>query len=142
MTARKEKLKGKLKAWVTAGSPSENYGFGSNWALNIGTNGTPVKSFWLGQGAKVTSRMLGQDYGKYVKNVSERVKRKKQWTSEKELFSNKKANKVITEDILHSAMGDEWIQDSDPEMSGWSNGIDNKRLKKLMKAQDWDLSVQ
>ena len=33
----KNKIKGKLKAWVTAGSPSDNYGFGSNWTLNIGT---------------------------------------------------------------------------------------------------------
>ena len=64
MTTRKKQLKKKisekrLKAWVTAGSPGENYGFGSNWTLNIATNGKPKKQLWLGQGAKVTSRMLG-----------------------------------------------------------------------------------
>lgn len=29
-TTLKKKIKGRLSAWVTAGSPSENYGFGSN----------------------------------------------------------------------------------------------------------------
>jgi hypothetical protein len=140
--SKKEQLKGKLRAWVSAGSSSENYGFGSNWTLNIGKKNTPVKSFWLGQGAKVTSRMLGMDYGEYVKNVSNRLQKNKQFKNEKDFFLNKKANKIVTEDILHTALGDQYIDDGDEFGGGWSGEINSKRLKKLIKAQDWDLAVQ
>ena len=140
-TKLKKKIQQKrLKAWVSAGSPSENYGFGSNWSLNIGTNGKAKKSMWLGQGAKVTSRMLGTDYGDYVKDVAKRVGAKKQFGSEKEWLSNKKINKEVTEDVIHSAFGDERIQQGDT--SGWTGTVDNKRLKKLLGTEDWGLSVQ
>jgi hypothetical protein len=139
-TTLKSRIKGKLSAWVTAGSSSENYGFGSNWSLNIGKKGTPIKSMWLGQGAKVTSRMLGSDYNDYVKSVSERVKAKKQFKNEHDWLSNKKINKEVTGDILHASFGDEWIQD---ELGGgWTGEINSKRLKKLIGVEDWGLAVQ
>jgi len=118
----KNKVKGKLKTWVTAGSSSDNYGFGSNWNLNIGTKDKTVKSMWLGQGAKVTSRMLGYHYGDYVKNVSERANAKKQFQNEKEWLSNKKVNKLVSGDILEA------IGETNP--------------KNLLNVEDWDLAVQ
>lgn len=142
-TQLKNKIKGKLSAWVSAGSSSENYGFGSNWTLNIGKKGTPIKQMWLGQGAKVTSRMLGSDYNDYVKNVSERVKAKKQFKNEADWLSNKKVNKEVTQDILHTTFGDEWIQGKTGiDEGGWTGTIDSKRLKKLLGIQNWELAVQ
>jgi hypothetical protein len=152
MTTRKEVLKGKLRAWVSAGSPSDNYGFGSNWHLNIGNKNKVVKSFWLGQGAKVTSRMLGMDYNDYTKRVIEKVGKKKGYSSEGNFLADKKVNKMITEDILHSTFGDEWISPRDYNenenlvdgeiLGGWTGEINNKRLKKLLGEADWGLAVQ
>ena len=140
MKTRKEKLKGRLRAWVSAGSSSENYGFGSNWNLNIGTKNKLLKQFLLGQGAKVTARALGIDYGDYTKLTRERIGRKTQFRDEADWLSNKKINKIVTEDVLHSAFGDVYAQN---ELSGgWQDKINSKRLKKLLKAQDWDLAVQ
>jgi len=140
MATRKEALKGKLKAWVSAGSPSENYGFGSNWSLNVGKKDKVVKSFWLGQGAKVTSRTIGLDYGDYVKNTTKRAGLgEKKWNNEKSWIGNKKINRMVTEDIIHSNIGDEYIDDE----LGWSGiEINSKFLKKLLKNNSWDLAVQ
>ena len=132
----KKKVKGKLKAWVSAGSPSENYGFGSNWSLNVGRKDKVEKSMWLGQGAKVTSRMLGMDYGDYVQDVSKRVGAKKKFNNEADFLKNKKVNKTVTSDIVHTSFGDEYSE------GGWSGEVDQKRLKKLLGAEDWGLSVQ
>ena len=135
-TALKNKVKGKLKAWVSAGSPNDNYGFGSNWNLNIGQKDKVLKTMWLGQGGKVTSRMLGADYGNYVKDVSQRAGTKKKFNSEADWLKNKKVNKQVTGDILHASFGDEWMGD------GWSGTNDSKRLKKLLGAEAWGLAVQ
>jgi len=140
MVTRKQALKGRLKAWMSRGSASDNYGFGANWTLNIGRQGVPQKRLWLGQGGKVTGRMLGVDYGDYVKQVQEQAGIKKQFAHEGEWMSNKKINKIVTQDVLHSAFGDEYIHDD--LGGGWTGDINSKRLKKLMKAQDWDLGVQ
>jgi hypothetical protein len=135
-----EKLKGKirrarLRAWVSAGSPNENYGFGSNWTLNIGRGSVPKKQLWLGQGGKVTARLLGVDYSDYVKMTSEKIKRKTKFASEHEWISNPRINRIITKDIIRSAFDENYMGDA-------VNPISTKRLKKLMKAQSWDLSVQ
>lgn len=141
MTIRKEKLKGRLKAWMSRGSASDNYGFGANWSLNIGRQGVPQKSFWLGQGGKVTSRMIGIDYGNYVKQVQEQAGIKKQFSDEGEWLGHKKINKIVTEDVLHSVLGDEYTYIGRGE-GVWEGEINSKRLKKLLKAQSWDLGVQ
>lgn len=140
MATRKQQLKGRLRAWVTAGSSSDNYGFGSNWNLNIGKKDKILKSMWLGQGAKVTSRQLGMDYGDYIKQTTTQAGfKEKQWKSEQSWLGNKKINKIVSEDIIHSTFGDEW----DSSFGGWAGSVDTKvAIKKLLKAQPWELSVQ
>ena len=134
----KKARRGKLIAWISVGSPNDNYGFGSNWNLNVGRKNVSEKSFFLGQGAKVTSRMLGVNYGDYVKHITEeRVKINpykrsgaSRFPSEREWISDKRVNKAVTQDVVSGLFGDS----SDP--------VTSKKLKKLLKAQSWDLAVQ
>ena len=50
----------------------EGYGFGHNWTL-VKKTGKKTNRFWLGQDAKVTSRILGMDFGNAVDYYSRRA---------------------------------------------------------------------
>jgi len=114
----KKRIKEKLGYTLTAGSPAENYGFGRNWTLNITKDGTPVQSYWLGQDAKVTSRMLGIDFKDAVDYYSKKAKSK----------NFDKVSQFIARDIIRASIGE--------------GRITQKKLRKMMGGESWALAVQ
>jgi hypothetical protein len=82
------------------GSP---YGFGRNWSLVIEdkSTGETVKSFFLGQDAKVMSRLLGKTVDEYEKEYGTRkISELKEHIATDIIQALNRSNKEITQDVL------------------------------------------
>ena len=81
---------------VSVSATTENYGFGKNWTIIITKmiNGQVenVKRFWLGQDAKVCSRIIGTDIKSLANHLVRKYKTKH--------FDNKRLNSSLGKMIL------------------------------------------
>jgi len=91
------------------------YGFGHDWNLEL-SDGKTSKSYWLGQDAKVFSRILGMDYNSapdyYAEKAGSRV-----W---------EKVQKLIAADVIRALL----------EMDA-DEPITLADVRKLMGAEPW-----
>ncbi len=102
-------------------SVPNRYGFGRDWTLKV-SRGSKSRSFWLGQDAKVTSRILGMDMRDAVDYYSKKANSK----------DFDKVRKFIAEDILATIL----YNDSERDIA-------DADVDKLLKdAQDWSLAVE
>ena len=93
------------------------YGFGRDYVLYV-TDGVTTKKFWLGQGVKVHSRLLGlSDAPSYYE--------KKYGTREWD-----KIKGHLAKDIILASFGES------------EGDITTEMLKKIMGAAPWELSVE
>ncbi len=97
------------------------YGFGRDYTLIISYNGKE-RRFWLGQDAKVFSRILGIDMQFAIEHYTNKAKSK----------DFNKVQHFIAEDILKAVTNTE--QDFDLE--------DDIVIKVFEEAKDWSLAVQ
>jgi len=96
------------------------YGFGHDWTLNV-SDGKKKASFWLGQDAKVFSRILGMNNDSAVDYYAEKAG-SRVW---------EKVQKLIAGDVIRAVLGLEQ-----------GERITSVHIKKLMTAQAWELAVQ
>jgi len=112
---------GKFEFWLT--TVPNAYGFGRDYTLIIqDTKSGVVRRFWMGQDAKVFSRVLGIRMEDAVDYYSEKAKSKE--------FD--KVQKYIAEDILKAVA----YNDVDVPLK-------EKDVEKMFKeAEDWSFAVQ
>ena len=83
---------------VSVSATNGNYGFGKDWILHITKviNGQVenARRFWLGQDAKVCSRIIGTD----IKSLSNHLVKKNKTRN----FENKRLNSSLAKMILKS----------------------------------------
>jgi len=119
---------GRIDYWIE--SVPNRYGFGRDYTLIL-TEVTPDKRvvnerrFWLGQDAKVFSRMLGMDIRDAVPYYTKKAKSKN--------FA--KVQKHIARDVLRVMLG--------RTEQNWNKGLTQKELKGLMGGVEaWGMAVE
>jgi len=126
---RKKRPKtGKIEYWIE--SVPNRYGFGRDYTLIL-AEVTPdrkllsEKRFWLGQDAKVFSRMLGMDTRYAVEHYTKKARSR----------NFDKIQKHIARDVLRVMLG--------RTERNWNKGLTQKELRGLMGGvKAWEMAVE
>lgn len=111
------------------------YGFGRNWSLVLKKEGKTIDSKYLGQDAKVSSRVLGLDDA--MVHYAERYRaihgdKRAVWFSD--------VSEMIAEDIIAIMTGAEY----DRELGCFIGGMEltDENLEKLAEKPSWSMAVE
>ena len=111
------------------------YGFGRNWSLVLKKEGKTIDSKYLGQDAKVSSRILGLD------NAMEYyADRYRALVEDKQAVSFSDVSEMIAEDIIAVMTGAEY----DRELGCLAGGMEltDENLRELAEKPSWSMAVE
>ena len=106
------------------------YGFGKDWLLRV-SKGKKVKTFYLGQDAKVCKRVIGLDMSSFGTIIREKFK------TDLIDFENKKINEFIGQIILLASYGIDFSTDDD-----LNETIEECIGNNIFEKETWELSSQ